>query len=233
MTTDRVVRRACFVALVSTTVLISTGCWTPPPPPGATCPFAANTIQLNGDSNGTQLPQYLDVAGHVVFNGAQGGAAFSVDTGVPTIGSRVRQYLTDCGRPAAIVIEGSTNDFSHQRTSEQIVDAVSELDQFLVSQDLTVVWTTMHPVPNNGSWTPAMLDARTEYNAWLTTPGNVSGTVVDVTAALDAEADPGWLDPAYYEIVDVLGNPDPLHVNQAGYQAWADALEDPLALALG
>lgn len=212
-------------------------------PAAKACPTGTNVIQFNGDSNSTDnlgYPRFIDVPDYTEFIVAQGGAAFTRDisftyNGTPNnviaIGSQVRQYIDACGLPKVLVIAGSTNDYGLPRTSAQIIASVSGLSNYLSDKNVKIVWVAQQPPPKPSgqadNWSTDMITARNEYNQWLTTPGNVTGNVVNCTASLQDPSQPGWLNPNYYRIIGDLFTQqvDTKHLNDAGYQALANCVQ--------
>lgn len=212
-----------------TTIVSSNGCVGP------------TVIPLFGDSNGTQLPQYMNPAGYQVASKAYGGSAFTEQAranyfaqsgnDLPTIVSRVHEYLTACPLPAGVVIQGSTNDWGNQVDSTAVIAAVSDLNVYLTSLGVKTFWVSMHPVPHNGSWNAAQLANMAAYNSWLLTPGNVNGTVIDSALPLQDSGDVGWLKPAYYAYESIF-SVDPRHVSPNGYIAWVDPITSAISIVL-
>lgn len=188
-----------------------------------------SVIPLFGDSNGTQLPQYLPQ----VANKAQGGSAATEEAratsiargnpDLPTIVTRVHDYMASCPLPAAVIIQGTTNDWGNEVGSARVIEVVSGLSAYLAGLGVPTFWISMHPVPHNGSWTADQINSMTAYNTWLLTPGNVVGTVINSALPLQDPADPGWLNPAYY-FYKAPFVVDPLHVNSAAYSTWASVI---------
>lgn len=231
-------RRLLWLPLVAALVLVATACPAQPSTGGPTTTptttpsscVASNAIPLFGDSNGTQLPQYIHLDGHPVVSEAQGGSTLTEEgratsfargnPDLPTIVTRVHDYFAACPVPVALFIQGSTNDWGNEVGSDTVIDTVSDLNAYLSSFNVPTFWISMHPVPHNGSWTAAQIENMTAYNAWLLTPGNVTGTVINSALPLQDPGDVGWLNPAYYSYKTIFAV-DPLHMSQSGYAAWA------------
>lgn len=209
-------------------------------PPFIACPTEANVIQFNGDSNATGnggYSRFVDIPGYSEHRVAWPGAAFTMDIkyngdNVVSIGTQLKQYFDACGVPKIVVIEGSTNDYFYGSTSAQIIQAVRGINTYLSDKNVKVVWVAQQPPPKpNGqasAWSAAMLTARNEYNSWLTTPGNVAGTVADCTTALQDPSQPGWLNPNFYRIVQLdwfTQEVDIKHLNDNGYTAFAGCVQ--------
>ncbi len=209
-------------------------------PPFIACPTGGNVIQFNGDSNATGnggYPRFIDIPNYSEHMVAYPGAAFTMDIkylneNVVSIGTQLKQYFDACGIPKIVVIEGSTNDYFYGSTSAQIIQAVRGINTYLSNKSVKVVWVAQQPPPKpNGqasAWSTAMLTARNEYNSWLTTTGNVAGTVADCTIALQDPSQPGWLNPNFYRIVQLdwfTQEVDIKHLNDNGYTAFAGCVQ--------
>jgi lysophospholipase L1-like esterase len=109
--------------------------------------------------------------------------------------------------------------------------AVVELDEWLAARGIDAVWLGIHPFPHSSPYR-AHEARRVEYNEWLAAPGNVGGAGIDCTPVLQDPARPGTMNPAYWKIVDLFGNPDGLHPNTQGYTAMAECVKPLLLDAL-
>lgn len=218
-----------LVLFLLSIIWILTACPGSPASTGPVVDCAPNVIPLFGDSNGTQLPQYISIVDYEVATLARGGAAMTEEAraayrafsgyDVPTIVTQVKEYLTRCPAPPKIIIEGTTNDWTNLISLSRVQDEVSALDDYLNDRDISVVWLNMHPVPNTGAWTPTQLGYMADYNTWLAS--TVHGTVLDSHIPLGDFSSPQWMNPGYYLTTDIFGSVDPLHMSQAGYYAWA------------
>ncbi|MFE7132983.1 GDSL-type esterase/lipase family protein [Streptomyces sp. NPDC057638] len=131
--------------------------------------------------------------------------------------------LAKSGVRAVIVLEG-VNDIkgSPPRTDPAVYAAAyRELARRAHARGLSVVGGTITPFGGHGGWTPAREAVRQSVNHFVRTSG-VFDAVADFDAAVRDPAGPERLAPAY--------DPgDHLHLNDAGYQAMADAV--PLTVA--
>jgi lysophospholipase L1-like esterase len=226
------------VAFVAVLAVVGTGCINPTPaPPGAVpyggtpknCPYDENAVQSNGDSIGVGYTNMMRLPEpYWVFNVAQGAATFTLSYTVPVIADRVKEWIELCGNPGVVVIEGGIIDLTYGVPPEGLEAAVTELSDWLEARGVPTVWLAIHPFPRRSPYMAADPNRRT-YNEWLTTPGNVWGNAIDCTPVLEDPADPGAMNPAYWKIVDIFGNPDGLHPNTAGYIEMAECVK-PLIL---
>lgn len=183
------------------------------------CPYPSNVVQLNGDSVGIEVANRLVLPEHLVFNAAQGGSGFAWNGYAPTIRTRVEEWITACGTPKLLIVEGGINDLTHGVDVAGLTTAVAELSAATAALGVPTLWVTMHPVPVTGgaaSLTPSIQ----AYNEWLTTPDSVAGPVVDCMPDLQDADRPGSLDPKFYRTGDLF-KPDSIHLNSLGYQTFA------------
>ena len=205
------------------------------------CPHPGpNTVVVAGDSLNTHWPRYLTLPdGTEVINIAKGAAAFTnpltgdFATSI-SISERLLAELDLCGNDVgAVVVGGGVNDLSRGRGSAPLIAAVSNLDAELAARDIRVIWQPITPwaVSSNLFW-DARYDQRLEFNEWLTTPGNVTGTVVDCNRAL---ADPASaaevMNPAYHTWADLFTQ-DRYHPNMEGYAMYAACLSPHITSAI-
>jgi len=197
------------------------------------CPYDAASVQFNGDSVGAGYARELRLpAGYSKFEAAQGAATWTIDVQVPTIATRVKQWIEQCGNPGAVVIEGGIIDISRSIALDHLQGVITELSDWLEARGIPTVWVALHPLPSVSSYR-VFEDARLEYNAWLTSPGAVWGTAVDCTEALQDPAQPGALHPGFWTPIDVFNTPDGIHPNHEGYVAMAECVRPAVLAALG
>lgn len=193
------------------------------------CPYDQLVVQSNGDSIGVGYTHMMRLPEqYSLFNAAQGASTFTISATVPVIGDRVKEWVDRCGAPGVVIVQGGIIDLTYGVPVASIEAAVTELSDWLAARDIPTVWLGVHPFPHVSPYI-VHDPARRAYNEWLTTPGNVHGVAVDCTPVLEDPARPGTMSPAYWKIVDLLGNPDGLHPNTAGYTAMAECVV-PLVL---
>jgi lysophospholipase L1-like esterase len=227
--------RALIVGWSVVAVVAVTGCIPGPAGPAvqspsqpASCPYDEHAVQANGDSVGYAYSARLRLPSpYSLFNAAQGASSWTISTQVPTIAARVRQWITLCGNPAAVVIEGGVIDVTRTMPIEDVTAEVAALSDWLEERGVPTLWVAVNPFPHVSPYM-AKDDRRRAYNEWLTTPGNVWGDTVDCTTALEDPARPGTLAPQFWSIIDLLGNPDGVHPNVAGYEAMASCVRPVL-----
>lgn len=192
-----------------------------PPSQPASCPYEEGSVQSNGDSVGFGYAARLRLpAPYSLFNAAQGASAWTISIQVPSIGTRVKEWIERCGTPAVVVVQGGVIDVTRSLPIESMIAEVSELSDWLEARGVPTVWVGVNPFPHVSPYM-AKDARRVAYNEWLTTPGNVWGDAVDCTTALEDPARPGTLAPAFWNVIDLEGNPDGIHPNNAGYHAMA------------
>ena len=97
------------------------------------------------------------------------------------------------------------------------------LDEWLRARDVPTIWVAIHPMAFPSAYW-FVQENRVAYNEWLLTSGEVSGTKVDCTAALEDPARPDALRPTFFTYLDLF-NIDGIHMNADGYDALARCLE--------
>jgi lysophospholipase L1-like esterase len=217
------------VATIVLATLVACGPTVPPQPGNPAepehCPYEPSSVQSNGDSVGFGYAARLRLpAPYTLFNAAQGASSWTITTQVPSIASRVRESIERCGVPGALIIEGGVIDVTRSMPMEDVFAVVSELSAWLAEREVPTVWVPVNPFPSVSPYYVGKESRRLAYNAWLATEGNVTGDVVDCEAALEDPARPGTLNPAFWSIVDLQGNPDGIHPNADGYRAMADCV---------
>jgi lysophospholipase L1-like esterase len=228
-------RKSIEVVSALAVVLVLAAC-TPLPPEEPTyfgtpeyCPYDDAVVQSNGDSIGAGYTNMLRLPEqYSLFNAAQGSAMLTMSRRVPTIGDRVKEWVERCGNPGVVVIQGGIIDLVFGTPLEMMQAAVVELGEWLAARGIDAVWLGIHPFPHVSPYR-AHEARRVEYNEWLAAPGNVGGAGIDCTPVLQDPARPGTMNPAYWKIVDLFGNPDGLHPNTQGYTAMAECVK-PLVL---
>lgn len=231
-------RRRTMSAMAVAVVVVAalTAACTPPPPEEPTyflapeyCPYDDAMVQSNGDSIGAGYTHMLRLPEpYSLFNASQGSATLTISLRVPVIGDRVKEWVERCGNPGVVIVQGGIIDLTYGVPVETMQAAISELSAWLEARGIPTVWLGIHPFPHVSPYRQHE-PRRLEYNQWLTTPGNVWGQAIDCTPVLEDSARPGTMDPAYWKIVDLLGNPDGLHPNTAGYTVMAECVK-PLVL---
>ena len=220
------------------TMAVVGGCTTPAPTEEVFyiapeyCPYDSLIVQFNGDSLGAGISREVELPGYSKFEASQGASTYTIDVQVPTIATRVKQWIDQCGTPGALLVEGGIIDIVWPKPLSEIQAELTSLSDYLEARDVPTVWLGVTPFPGISDY-QVHNPARIAFNDWLTTPGNLWGTGIDCTSAIADPAYPEVMAPRYWEIVDIFGTPDGLHPNHAGYVAIADCVEPHLLAALG
>jgi lysophospholipase L1-like esterase len=229
-------RRAGLVMVVVAT-LVGAACAPQPTGPDAInsvrpyCPFDDKLVIYGGDSLVTKWPAYITLPSDLVpYNTAKGGSLMSRDVhpegGFGTVGSRVLAELDQCGNDIGVaVFGGGAIDISIGLSTAEITAAFTALDEQLYARGVPAVFLTITPVSNNTEWFPAHQTQRQAINAWMKTPGNLHGTVVDCASAIESAPGSDILAPQYVNITDFFGTIDLLHPNEAGFAAIAACIQ--------
>lgn len=153
--------------------------------------------------------------------------------------SALNRFRRDAlGRPdvgTVVLLEG-TNDIvqpdapqdhctagSPRVTAEQLIAGYRELIREARARGVRVIGATIPPFHGSAYWTEGGEDVRTAVNAWIRTSGAYDG-VVDFDRVLAAPADPAH--PKEIRIKEEYAlEADHLHMNDAGYEAMADAVD--------
>ncbi len=188
------------------------------------CPYDERTVQFNGDSVGAHVGARLALPEYSVFNAAQGGAGWVFDDVVATIPSRVRQWIQQCGVPGVVVVEGGINDLTHAVAVSEMQDEVRALSDWLEAREVPTIWVAVQPMAADSAYW-FVQERRVEYNQWLLGTGELWGTAVDCTSALEDPSEPDALRSEFFTYLDIWGTVDGIHMNDAGYTAMARCLE--------
>src|SRR6476661_63959 len=115
-------KHAALAVVGAVVAVLATACQTPTTtatPTPADCPYPNNVIQFNGDSLGIHIPRYMQVDGELIVNRSEPRAGFTYDIAydaaqnlpaVDSIGKTVKKWITQCGVPDLVVIQGGIND---------------------------------------------------------------------------------------------------------------------------
>ena len=138
-----------------------------------------------------------------------------------------RDVVRQSGVAEVIVLEG-INDITYSRSTSpwtaphtnvsaaQIIAGYKQLIRRAHAAGLKIFGSTLTPFGGSQHWTPAGEAKRDAVNAWIRASGAFDG-VIDFARAVADPNDPVRLDPRF-------DDGDHLHLNGAGYQAMADAI---------
>jgi lysophospholipase L1-like esterase len=133
--------------------------------------------------------------------------------------SALNRYDHDViGQPGVrwvIVFEG-VNDISGGTSASSIISAYQTFITKAHAANLLIYGATITPFKGNGYYSIAHEAVRDAVNDWIRTSGQFDG-VIDFDLAVRDPADEDQLNPAYQF--------EWLHLNPAGYQAMADAID--------
>jgi hypothetical protein len=145
--------------------LVGAGCSASAPPKiNVPCPYPAGTIQFMGDSLGFALAYNVSADGMFVANRAAGRSGFTYSIpantaeglpAVPSIAEQTEKYITQCGDPDLVIIQGGINDLAGVGVSAATLEAaVMELSDWLEAAGIPTLWIAVHPIPrvSNYMW---------------------------------------------------------------------------------
>jgi len=155
-------------------------------------------------------------AGVAVLNLGIGGNGLFGGLGPPATARFERDVLSQAGVRWVIVFEG-VNDIGAGRDAEAIARAYGLLVRQARARNLRVYGATLTPFAGHSYHSPAREAARQKVNDWIRSSGTFDAVIDFDAAARDPQA-PGRLLQAY-------DSGDGLHLNPAGYQALAEAVE--------
>lgn len=142
--------------------------------------------------------------------------------GVPVPSRLARDVLNQPGARAVILLEG-INDIGDKSTAvEELIAVDQQIIRACHNSGLKIYGGTLTPFGGSNAiyggeyGTPAGEQARQQLNEWIRTSHAFDG-VIDFDKALRDPSDPTKLLPAFAG--------DPLHPNDAGYQAMANAVD--------
>ncbi|HOT78406.1 MAG TPA: hypothetical protein PKY13_00390 [Microthrixaceae bacterium] len=226
-------------------MVMLTGACEPQPvgPPSVTstrprCPFDDGIVIYGGDSLVTQWPRWVPLPPELTpYNTARGGSAYTgnltPDPDYGTIGSRILDDLDDCGNDVgAVVISGGHVDLSYGRSAEAVIESIGELDEALHARGVEAVFLEITPVSNAADWYTVHQVARQTINAWMATPGNLHGAVVDCSPVLETTPASDVLAPRYWNFIDAFGTIDLVHPNDAAYEAIGTCVQPAILAAV-
>jgi lysophospholipase L1-like esterase len=114
-----------------------------------------------------------------------------------------------------IIFEG-VNDIGGGASADSIISAYQTFITKAHNADLLIYGATITPFKGNGYYSTAHEAVRDAVNDWIRTSGGFDG-VIDFDMAVRDSADEDQLNPTYQF--------EWLHLNPAGYQAMADAID--------
>ena len=233
----RTLRLARACAAIS--LLATVGCAVNPgrgdgPAPDAVpprCPFDPAVTMVVGDSVATEWFKYVTwPQGITVFSTSYGGSGYTMTDLSVNIGQRVQRQVDACGADLGnVILSAGIADLAAGQPVEPLIAAVRTLSENLRIQGIPVTWLTITPFSDyNRPGGDDRDTRRLAFNAWLTTPGSVTGEVIDCSSTLADPVRPTFLDARFYQWVGIL-QADNFHLSDDGYQAYAACISTALA----
>jgi lysophospholipase L1-like esterase len=169
-------------------------------------------VRLHADANTVKVGVINEgIGGNCVYSGGLG----------PTALSRFdHDVLEQPGVRWLIILEGVNDIGSMNQTADNIIAAYQEFIDKARAHKILAYGVPILPFKGTtvyGYDTPAHQAVRATVNNWIRTSGQFDA-VIDLDAAVRDSADPNKLLAAY-------DSGDHLHLNVAGYQAMADAID--------
>jgi lysophospholipase L1-like esterase len=177
------------------------------------------------DNLAQRLINNAPTAGVAVANmGIGGGAVLAGGLGPTALNRFDRDVLNQSGVRWMIVFEG-VNDIgsgsSSMTTATNLVTAYTQFANKAHARNILAYGATITPFGGNGYFTPLHEQERQYVNAWFRT-NTVFDGVIDFDAVVRDPVTLTNIQAAYY---NGLNASDGLHMNPAGYQAMADAID--------
>jgi lysophospholipase L1-like esterase len=191
----------------------------------------ASTVDTNNrwpDHLARRLSKQPDARVGVLNMGIAGNRLLTDGAGVNALARFDRDVLAQPGATHVIVLEG-INDLGIPRegpvpTTDDLIAAHQQLIARARAKGLRIYGATMLPFEGtnlggiaNGYYTPEKDARRRAFNQWLRTSGAYDA-VIDFEAAVRDPENPARLSPKFKA-------PDNLHLNDAGYEALANAVD--------
>ncbi len=151
----------------------------------------------------------------VLNHGIGGNAVVRGGLGPTALKRFDHDVLEQSGVRWVIIFEG-VNDIGWGQAADKIISAYKTFITKAHNAGLLIYGATITPFKGNGYYSTEHEAVRDAVNDWIRTSGEFDG-VIDFDRAVRDPADEDQLNPAYqYEW---------LHLNPAGYQAMADAID--------
>jgi len=227
------------IACVAIALVAAVGCTVNPgrgdgPAPDAIpprCPFDRTMTMVVGDSVATEWYRYMVwPQGITVFSTSYGGSGYTMTDLSVNMGQRVQRQIDACGTKLGnVFLSAGIADLAIGQPIEPLEAAVTSLSESLRIQGIPATWLTITPFSDYNRPGGDVRDTnRVAFNSWLTTPGNVTGRVIDCSASVADPARPTFLNPQYYKWVGIL-QADNFHLSDEGYQAYAACISAAIA----
>jgi lysophospholipase L1-like esterase len=151
----------------------------------------------------------------VINQGIGGGAVVRGGLGPTAMARYDHDVIGQPGVKWVIIFEG-INDIGGGTDAKSIISAYKTFITKAHAANLLIYGATITPIKGNGYYSAAHEAVRDAVNDWIRTSGQFDG-VIDFDMAVRDPADKEQLNPAYQF--------EWLHLNPAGYQAMADAID--------
>lgn len=171
------------------------------------------------DDLANRLVTNAPTAGVGVANMGVGGNGIFGGLGVAAQNRFDRDVLNQNGAHYLIVFEG-VNDIGGGTTAASLIPVYQQFANKAHARGLLAYGATITPFGGNGYYTTAHEAERQAVNAWFRT-NTVYNGVIDFDIVVRDTANPINIDPLYFSGVNAS---DGLHMNPAGYQAMANAI---------
>jgi lysophospholipase L1-like esterase len=173
------------------------------------------------DNLAKRLITNAPTAGVGVINlGIGGNAVLTQSLGPAAVNRFDRDILRQSGVRWLIVFEG-VNDIGGSASAANLISAYQQFAAKAHANNLRAYGATITPFGGNGYYTTAHETVRQTVNAWFRT-NTVYDGVIDFDAVVRDPVTLTNIQAAYYSGVNAS---DGLHLNVAGYQAMADAID--------
>ena len=103
-------------------------------------------------------------------------------------------------------------------------DEVRALSDWLEAREVPTLWVAVQPIAKDSAYW-FVQEQRVAYNDWLLGTDELWGSAVGCTSVLEDPSEPDSLRSEFFTYLDIWGNVDGIHMNDAGYHAMARCLE--------